>query len=101
MGKNANLLLASQNPARGNEGACGGDSGGPLFYDDPGSASCQVGITSSGDCDLPRHLDHRPHGGARRPRHSSPASRRHQHPPRSETCGCTEVTSKGLCGAAP
>ena len=32
MGKNANLLLASQNPARGDEGACGGDSGGPLFY---------------------------------------------------------------------
>ena len=46
MGKNSKLLLASQNPARGNEGACGGDSGGPLFH---GSPERQIGITSSGD----------------------------------------------------
>ena len=47
--KNSNLLRASQNPARGNEGACGGDSGGPLFYDDRKFGLLQVGITSSGD----------------------------------------------------
>jgi hypothetical protein len=40
--------LGSQNPALGNEGTCGGDSGGPLYYDNDGSL-LQVGITSSGD----------------------------------------------------
>lgn len=48
MGPEQNLLLGSQNPARGNEGTCGGDSGGPLFYEDQG-VEIQVGITSSGD----------------------------------------------------
>lgn len=48
MGPEKNLLLGSQNPARGNEGTCGGDSGGPLFYEDNG-VEIQVGITSSGD----------------------------------------------------
>jgi Trypsin len=48
MGPEKNLLLGSQNPARGDEGTCGGDSGGPLFYVD-GSDVLQVGITSSGD----------------------------------------------------
>ncbi|MGH6894745.1 MAG: trypsin-like serine protease, partial [Dongiaceae bacterium] len=47
-GPEANLLLGSQNPARGHEGTCGGDSGGPLFYVDQGQ-EIQVGITSSGD----------------------------------------------------
>ena len=61
MGKNSNLLLASQNPARGNEGACGGDSGGPLFHGWPERhRHRQLGRRY-----LPRHLDHRPH---RRPR---------------------------------
>src|SRR5262249_53857689 len=48
MGPEHNLLLGSQNPARGNEGTCGGDSGGPLFFNDSGTV-IQVGITSSGD----------------------------------------------------
>jgi hypothetical protein len=48
MGPEANLLLGSQNPARGNEGTCGGDSGGPVFFKD-GNTEYQVGITSSGD----------------------------------------------------
>lgn len=48
MGPEGNLLLGSQNPARGDEGTCGGDSGGPLFFDDLGT-DVQVGITSSGD----------------------------------------------------
>jgi Trypsin len=48
MGPEGNLLFGSQNPARGNEGTCGGDSGGPLFFNDLGT-SVEVGITSSGD----------------------------------------------------
>jgi hypothetical protein len=48
MGPESNLLFGSQNPARGNEGTCGGDSGGPLFYVDDG-VEIQVAITSSGD----------------------------------------------------
>jgi Trypsin len=48
MGPEKNLLFGSQNPARGHEGTCGGDSGGPLFYEDEG-IEIQVGITSSGD----------------------------------------------------
>ena len=47
-GPESNLLTGSQNPARGYEGTCGGDSGGPLFYVDNG-VEIQVGITSSGD----------------------------------------------------
>jgi hypothetical protein len=97
MGKNANLLLASQNPARGDEGACGGDSGGPLFH---GSPERQIGVTSSGDSicratsiiartDAPeatKILDC-VHSAA------SPAA--------VEQCDCTAVTSKGLCAPAP
>lgn len=48
MGPESNLLFGSQNPARGNEGTCGGDSGGPLFFDDLGT-EVEVAITSSGD----------------------------------------------------
>jgi len=48
MGPEGNLLFGSQNPARGNEGTCGGDSGGPLFFNDFGT-KLEVGITSSGD----------------------------------------------------
>jgi hypothetical protein len=48
MGPESNLLFGSQNPARGNEGTCGGDSGGPMFFNDLGT-DLQVGITSSGD----------------------------------------------------
>jgi Trypsin len=48
MGPEQNLLLGSQNPARGHEGTCGGDSGGPLFLKDA-QGDVQVGITSSGD----------------------------------------------------
>ena len=36
-GPEANLLVGSQNPARGHEGTCGGDLGGPLFYIDQGT----------------------------------------------------------------
>ena len=48
MGPEGNLLFGSQNPARGHEGTCGGDSGGPMFFEDA-FGEVQVGITSSGD----------------------------------------------------
>jgi hypothetical protein len=48
MGPEGNLLFGSQNPARGHEGTCGGDSGGPMFVEDA-FGEVQVGITSSGD----------------------------------------------------
>lgn len=48
LGPEHNLLFGSQNPARGNEGTCGGDSGGPLFHE-VGDDEIQVAITSSGD----------------------------------------------------
>ncbi len=48
MGKKRNLVLSSQNLARDNSGACGGDSGGPLFVDDNGEELI-VALTSSGD----------------------------------------------------
>ena len=48
MGPNQNLVFGSQNPARGFNGSCGGDSGGPIFYDGF-LGQIQVGVTSSGD----------------------------------------------------
>ena len=99
-GQNSNLLRASQNPARGNEGACGGDSGGPLFYDDPRLGSLQVGITSSGDsiCRATSIIARTegPEAAAFLACVQAAST-----PAAVETCGCTEVTSKGLCGAAP
>lgn len=95
MGPEGNLLLGSQNPARGNEGTCGGDSGGPLFFDENGT-ELQVGITSSGDAicratSIIARTDH--------PRAQdflfcaltglSPAD--------ILGCGCTEVDSQGEC----
>ncbi len=48
LGPNMNLMMGAQNPARDTSGTCGGDSGGPMFYDD-GGTELQVAITSSGD----------------------------------------------------
>ena len=42
------LLQTSQNWVQGNNGTCGGDSGGPLFYQ-TASGPVEVGVTSSGD----------------------------------------------------
>jgi len=42
------LVQTSQNWVHGNNGTCGGDSGGPLFYR-TGSGPVEVGVTSSGD----------------------------------------------------
>jgi hypothetical protein len=51
-GPERNLLGGAQNPARGFNGTCSGDSGGPVFYEEINgleSTEIQVGITSSGD----------------------------------------------------
>lgn len=42
------LVQASQNWVLGNNGTCGGDSGGPMYYQTT-SGPVEVGITSSGD----------------------------------------------------
>ncbi len=47
-GKAQNLIKASMNPARGFNGTCGGDSGGPQFYNANGSELI-ISVTSSGD----------------------------------------------------
>ena len=97
MGKNANLLLASQNPARGDEGACGGDSGGPLFY---GSPERQIGVTSSGDaiCRATSIIARTDAPEATRFLNCVQAA---LSPTAVEQCGCTVVTSKGLCAPTP
>ena len=97
MGKNANLLLASQNPARGDEGACGGDSGGPLFY---GSPERQIGITSSGDS-ICRATSIIARTDAPEATKFLGCVQAATSPAAVERCGCTAVTSKGLCASAP
>jgi len=96
MGPEANLLLGSQNPARGHEGTCGGDSGGPLFYDDNG-VEIQVGITSSGDAICRATSIIARTDGVRAVEFlacaASPA------PADILACGCTEVDSQGECPA--
>lgn len=97
MGPEQNLLLGSQNPARGNEGTCGGDSGGPLFYDDNGR-ELQVGITSSGDAICRATSIIARTDGARAQKFLSCALWE-QSVAGVATCGCTEVDSKGTCPA--
>jgi hypothetical protein len=45
---NGDLITYSTNPAKGNNGVCGGDSGGPQFYNLNGE-DIQIGVASSGD----------------------------------------------------
>ena len=97
LGKNANLLLASQNPARGDEGACGGDSGGPLFH---GSPERQVGVTSSGDSICRATSIIARTDGAEATAFLG-CVKGASTPAKVATCGCTEVTSKGLCAPTP
>ncbi len=42
-------MTTSQNPARGNDGACNGDSGGPSFYTLGNGQEIVVGLVNSGD----------------------------------------------------
>jgi hypothetical protein len=43
------VLRLSMNIARGQSGTCNGDSGGPIFYDDPTLGLVQVSLVSGGD----------------------------------------------------
>ena len=43
------VLRLSQNIAKGEEGTCNGDSGGPIFYEDPTLGRVQVSVVSGGD----------------------------------------------------
>jgi len=43
------VLRLSQNIARGNNGTCNGDSGGPIFYEDEALGRVQVSLVSGGD----------------------------------------------------
>ena len=95
MGRNHNLMMGSQNPARGYTGTCGGDSGGPIFYDDNGT-ELQVAITSSGDAIC--------RGSAIMARTDTPAVQAFlgcvQSAPTVADiglCGCTEVDRQGEC----
>jgi Trypsin len=43
------VLRLSMNIAKGEDGTCNGDSGGPIFYDDPTLGRVQVSLVSGGD----------------------------------------------------
>jgi hypothetical protein len=43
------VLRLSMNIARGENGTCNGDSGGPIFFDDPTLGRVQVSLVSGGD----------------------------------------------------
>lgn len=43
------VLRLSMNIAEGESGTCNGDSGGPIFYDDPALGRVQVSLVSGGD----------------------------------------------------
>lgn len=43
------VLRLSQNVAKGEEGTCNGDSGGPIFYEDATLGRVQVSVVSGGD----------------------------------------------------
>ena len=95
MGQAQNLMMGSQNPARDYTGTCGGDSGGPLFYDDNG-VELQVAITSSGDAIC--------RGSAIMARTDTPEIQAFlgcvlAAPTVDDigTCGCTEVDRQGEC----
>jgi Trypsin len=96
MGPEANLLLGSQNPARGDEGTCGGDSGGPLFLqDEPGYF--QVGITSSGDAICRATSIIARTDSTRAVQFLSCVLEPGAKVAQVLTCGCTSVDSQGEC----
>lgn len=43
------VLRLSMNIAKGESGTCNGDSGGPIFYQDPARGTVQVSLVSGGD----------------------------------------------------
>lgn len=96
MGPERNLLLGSQNPARGDEGTCGGDSGGPLFYED-GDTEIQIGITSSGDAICRATSIIARTDSARAVEFLGCVTAAGASTGEIFSCGCTEVTSQGEC----
>lgn len=95
-GKRQNLLFASQNIARDFNGSCGGDSGGPLFYND-GETEVAVALVTNGDVpcratstnarlDIPEALNFMNCGIDA------------ESIEEALSCGCTEVTApRGTC----
>jgi len=98
MGPEGNLLFGSQNPARGNEGTCGGDSGGPLFFDDLGT-EVEVAITSSGDA-ICRATSIMARTDSARAVEFLTCVLTGASLDDIESCGCTEVDRQGECPAA-
>lgn len=96
MGPKKNLLLGSQNPALGDEGTCGGDSGGPLYYDNDGTL-LQVGVTSSGDaiCRATSIIARTESAAAVDFLECVMDGATGNNLPAIEACGCTEVNSQG------
>ena len=95
LGPNQNLVFGSQNPARGFIGTCGGDSGGPIFYQTL-AGEIQVGVTSSGDAIC--------RGSAIIARTDAPEAQDFLHcvleagdTASIEACGCTAVGPQGEC----
>ncbi|MDH3474265.1 MAG: hypothetical protein OEM59_11285 [Rhodospirillales bacterium] len=95
MGQKQNLMMGSQNPARDHDGTCGGDSGGPIFYEAAGG-DIQVAVTSSGDAIC--------RGSAIMARADSPEAQEFlqcvldaNNSMQLMNCGCTEVNSQGEC----
>ncbi len=100
IGPEANLLFGSQNPARGHEGTCAGDSGGPLFnFDDELDEEIQVAITSSGDAICRATSIMARTDGARAVEFLSCAGDPLASVGDILACGCTEVNSQGECPA--
>jgi hypothetical protein len=96
MGPERNLLLGSQNPARGDEGTCGGDSGGPLFHND-NETEIQIGITSSGDAVCRATSIIARTDSARAVDFLGCVMSVGASTPEILSCGCTEVNSQGEC----
>lgn len=96
MGPEQNLLFGSQNPARGNEGTCGGDSGGPLFHEDNG-VEIQVAITSSGDAICRASSIMARTDSARAVEFLRCVNAPGAEPEDIQGCGCTVVNEQGEC----
>jgi hypothetical protein len=96
MGPEKNLLFGSQNPARGFEGTCGGDSGGPMFEEVDGG-EIQVAITSSGDARCRASSIMARTDGARAVEFLACVNDPLKDLGQIEECGCTEVDNQGEC----
>ena len=99
-GKDTNLLTGSQNPARGFAGTCGGDSGGPVFYETSMHTELQVGVTSSGDSICRASSIIARTEGAEAAAFLT-CVKLHAPSDSVSVCGCTQVDSKGLCPSVP